>query len=127
MNATLLLESGLTYMVEISDEQVLLLCCQNIMHYKIIIIHIKSNFQAARLPLLCIVQMLLYSCSSVCCTILSLLPRSIRNLQIEHSLVCDERDRLTQELKRTPELIEKALADLKEQREPPYGSRHLLL
>lgn len=42
---------------------------------------------------------------------------SIRNLQIEHSLVCEERDRLTQELKRTPELIEKALADLKEQYE----------
>ncbi|KAM6907543.1 coiled-coil alpha-helical rod protein 1 [Xenentodon cancila] len=39
------------------------------------------------------------------------------SLQIEHSLVCEERDRLTQELKRTPELIEKALADLKEQYE----------
>ncbi|KAM4545279.1 coiled-coil alpha-helical rod protein 1 isoform 2-T2 [Odontesthes bonariensis] len=42
---------------------------------------------------------------------------SIPNLQMEHSLVCEERDRLTQELKRTPELIEKALADLKEQYE----------
>ncbi|KAL3971245.1 BRCA1-A complex subunit BRE [Sarotherodon galilaeus] len=42
---------------------------------------------------------------------------SIRNLQIEHSLVCEERDRLTRELKRTPELIENALADLKEQYE----------
>ncbi|XP_072231355.1 coiled-coil alpha-helical rod protein 1 [Leuresthes tenuis] len=42
---------------------------------------------------------------------------SIPNLQIEHSLVCEERDRLAQELKRTPELIEKALADLKEQYE----------
>lgn len=31
--------------------------------------------------------------------------------------MCEERDKLTQELKRTPELIEKALADLKEQRE----------
>ncbi|XP_030010956.1 coiled-coil alpha-helical rod protein 1 isoform X2 [Sphaeramia orbicularis] len=42
---------------------------------------------------------------------------SIRNLQTELSLVCEERDKLTQELKRTPELIEKALADLKEQYE----------
>ncbi|XP_051793696.1 coiled-coil alpha-helical rod protein 1 isoform X3 [Acanthochromis polyacanthus] len=42
---------------------------------------------------------------------------SIRNLEMEHSLVCEERDRLTQELKRTPELIEKALANLKEQYE----------
>ncbi|XP_041864972.1 coiled-coil alpha-helical rod protein 1 isoform X2 [Melanotaenia boesemani] len=42
---------------------------------------------------------------------------SITNLKIEHSLVCEERDKLTQELKRTPELIEKALADLKEQYE----------
>ncbi|XP_047462175.1 coiled-coil alpha-helical rod protein 1 [Mugil cephalus] len=40
---------------------------------------------------------------------------SLRNLQIEHGLVCEERDKLTQELKRTPELIEKALTDLKEQ------------
>ncbi|XP_069581638.1 coiled-coil alpha-helical rod protein 1 isoform X2 [Brachyistius frenatus] len=42
---------------------------------------------------------------------------SFRNLQKDHSLVCEERDKLTQELKRTPELIEKALADLKEQYE----------
>uniref|UniRef100_A0A8C5HT12 Coiled-coil alpha-helical rod protein 1 n=1 Tax=Gouania willdenowi TaxID=441366 RepID=A0A8C5HT12_GOUWI len=35
------------------------------------------------------------------------------SLQTEHKLVCEERDRLTQELKRTPELIEKALTDLK--------------
>ncbi|KAM9729417.1 coiled-coil alpha-helical rod protein 1 isoform 1-T1 [Menidia menidia] len=42
---------------------------------------------------------------------------SIANLQTEHSLVCEERDRLTQELKRTPELIEKALAELKTQYE----------
>ncbi|KAM7397811.1 hypothetical protein PAMA_005912 [Pampus argenteus] len=42
---------------------------------------------------------------------------SIRNLQTELSLVCEERDKLTQELKRTPELVEKALADLKEQYE----------
>ncbi|XP_028278349.1 coiled-coil alpha-helical rod protein 1 isoform X2 [Parambassis ranga] len=42
---------------------------------------------------------------------------SIRNLQAEHSLVCEERDKLAQELKRTPELIEKTLADLKEQYE----------
>ncbi|XP_038565124.1 coiled-coil alpha-helical rod protein 1 [Micropterus salmoides] len=42
---------------------------------------------------------------------------SITNLQTELSLVCEERDKLTQELKRTPELIEKALADLKEQYE----------
>ncbi|XP_040006815.1 coiled-coil alpha-helical rod protein 1 isoform X2 [Xiphias gladius] len=42
---------------------------------------------------------------------------SITNLQTELSLVCEERDKLTQELRRTPELIEKALADLKEQYE----------
>ncbi|XP_074467133.1 coiled-coil alpha-helical rod protein 1 [Sebastes fasciatus] len=42
---------------------------------------------------------------------------SITNLQTELSLVCEERDKLTQELKRTPELIERALADLKEQYE----------
>ncbi|XP_044079620.1 coiled-coil alpha-helical rod protein 1 [Siniperca chuatsi] len=42
---------------------------------------------------------------------------SITNLQTELRLVCEERDKLTQELKRTPELIEKALADLKEQYE----------
>ncbi|CAJ1064176.1 coiled-coil alpha-helical rod protein 1 isoform X1 [Xyrichtys novacula] len=42
---------------------------------------------------------------------------SITNLQTELSLVREERDKLTQELKRTPELIEKALTDLKEQHE----------
>ncbi|XP_078122540.1 coiled-coil alpha-helical rod protein 1 isoform X2 [Sander vitreus] len=42
---------------------------------------------------------------------------SLTNLQTELSLVCEERDKLTQELKRTPELIGKALADLKEQYE----------
>lgn len=41
----------------------------------------------------------------------------IRNLQTELRLVSEERDNLTQELKRTPELIEKALSDLKEQYE----------
>ncbi|XP_056141426.1 coiled-coil alpha-helical rod protein 1 [Lampris incognitus] len=40
---------------------------------------------------------------------------NIKNLQVELSLVCEERDKLTQELKRTPELIEKALADLRDQ------------
>ncbi|XP_028322599.1 coiled-coil alpha-helical rod protein 1 isoform X2 [Gouania willdenowi] len=41
----------------------------------------------------------------------------LSDLQTEHKLVCEERDRLTQELKRTPELIEKALTDLKLQYE----------
>ncbi|XP_055082750.1 coiled-coil alpha-helical rod protein 1 [Periophthalmus magnuspinnatus] len=41
----------------------------------------------------------------------------IRSLQTELRLVSEERDRLTLELKRTPELIEKALSDLKEQYE----------
>ncbi|KAK7925584.1 hypothetical protein WMY93_007894 [Mugilogobius chulae] len=45
----------------------------------------------------------------------------IRSLQAELQLVSVERDRLTLELKRTPELIEKALSDLKEQ----YESRLL--
>ncbi|KAM8897350.1 coiled-coil alpha-helical rod protein 1 isoform 3-T3 [Spinachia spinachia] len=40
---------------------------------------------------------------------------SITDLQAELTGVCKERDKLTQELRRTPELIEKALADLKEQ------------
>ncbi|XP_061607339.1 coiled-coil alpha-helical rod protein 1 isoform X3 [Phyllopteryx taeniolatus] len=48
---------------------------------------------------------------------LSLLRRSVRNLQMELSLVCQERSKLTQELKRTPQLIEKALADMKEEYE----------
>ncbi|XP_007563168.1 coiled-coil alpha-helical rod protein 1 [Poecilia formosa] len=42
---------------------------------------------------------------------------SISNLKIEHRSVCEERDQLAQELRRTPELIEKALADLKQQYE----------
>ncbi|XP_034539999.1 coiled-coil alpha-helical rod protein 1 isoform X2 [Notolabrus celidotus] len=42
---------------------------------------------------------------------------SITNLQTELSLLSEERDKLAQELKRTPQLIEKALADLKEQYE----------
>nr|XP_033955203.1 coiled-coil alpha-helical rod protein 1 isoform X2 [Pseudochaenichthys georgianus] len=42
---------------------------------------------------------------------------STTDLQTELSLACEERDKLTQELKRTPELIERALADLKEQYE----------
>ncbi|XP_008425823.1 coiled-coil alpha-helical rod protein 1 isoform X2 [Poecilia reticulata] len=42
---------------------------------------------------------------------------SISNLKIEHRSVCEERDKLAQELRRTPELIEKALADLKQQYE----------
>ncbi|XP_024121977.1 coiled-coil alpha-helical rod protein 1 isoform X2 [Oryzias melastigma] len=40
---------------------------------------------------------------------------SLINLQTEYNLICEERDRLTLELKRTPELMEKALADLQEQ------------
>lgn len=42
-------------------------------------------------------------------------PCSIANLRTELRLVCEERDKLTQELKRTPELIEKTLVHLKEQ------------
>ncbi|XP_047234220.1 coiled-coil alpha-helical rod protein 1 isoform X2 [Girardinichthys multiradiatus] len=42
---------------------------------------------------------------------------SIRNLRIEHSLLCEERDKLVQELRRTPELVKKALSDLKDQYE----------
>ncbi|XP_077361045.1 coiled-coil alpha-helical rod protein 1 [Festucalex cinctus] len=42
---------------------------------------------------------------------------SIRNVQIQLNLVCEERSKLAQELKRTPELIEKALADMKEEYE----------
>lgn len=40
--------------------------------------------------------------------------------------MCEERDKLTQELKRTPELIEKTLADLKEKCEYSYNSQHLI-
>nr|XP_061801163.1 coiled-coil alpha-helical rod protein 1-like [Nerophis lumbriciformis] len=42
---------------------------------------------------------------------------SIQNLQIELSLVSEEKLKLTQELKKTPELIEEALADMKEEYE----------
>lgn len=49
-----------------------------------------------------------------------LLPPSIRNLQAELNLVCEDRDKLAQELKRTPELIEKAMTDLREQCERPH-------
>ncbi|KAM3601611.1 uncharacterized protein V6R79_015667 [Siganus canaliculatus] len=42
---------------------------------------------------------------------------SLTNLQTELRLVCEERDKLTQELKRTPELIEKTVADMKGQYE----------
>lgn len=55
-----------------------------------------------------------------------MLPCSIRHLQTELSLVCEERDKVTQELKRTPELIEKALADLKEQCEHLHNSHHFI-
>lgn len=56
---------------------------------------------------------------------LSVVPCSFTNLQTELSLVCAERDTLTQELKRTPELISKSLADLKEQCEHPHASQHI--
>lgn len=38
----------------------------------------------------------------------------------------EERHKLTQELKRTPELISKTLADLKEQRKYAYKSQQLI-
>lgn len=41
---------------------------------------------------------------------------------MELHLVYEERDKLTKELKRTPELIEITLADLREQCEHPYNS-----
>ncbi|XP_041750991.2 coiled-coil alpha-helical rod protein 1-like [Coregonus clupeaformis] len=40
---------------------------------------------------------------------------SVRELQAELASACEERDKVTQELKRTPELIESALADVREQ------------
>ncbi|XP_021479019.2 coiled-coil alpha-helical rod protein 1 isoform X1 [Oncorhynchus mykiss] len=40
---------------------------------------------------------------------------AVTELQAELSSACEERDKLTQELKRTPELIESALADVREQ------------
>uniref|UniRef100_A0A8C2WNQ6 Coiled-coil alpha-helical rod protein 1 n=2 Tax=Cyclopterus lumpus TaxID=8103 RepID=A0A8C2WNQ6_CYCLU len=52
---------------------------------------------------------------------------SITNLQTELSVVCEERDKLTQELKRTPELIERTLADLKEQHERKLRQQQLAL
>ncbi|XP_061659552.1 coiled-coil alpha-helical rod protein 1 [Syngnathoides biaculeatus] len=42
---------------------------------------------------------------------------SIKNLQMELTLVCQERSKLAQELKRSPELIDKALAAVKEEHE----------
>lgn len=65
-------------------------------------------------------------CLFICSAILSVSPRSITNLQTELRLVCEERDKLTQELKRTPELIDKSLAHLKEQCEHPYNSQRPL-
>lgn len=48
-------------------------------------------------------------------------PRSVPNLQAELRSACEERDKLAQELKRTPELIDKSLAQLREQCERPYN------
>lgn len=42
---------------------------------------------------------------------------------MELHLIYEERDKLTKELKRTPELIEITLAELREQCEHPYNSR----
>lgn len=50
-------------------------------------------------------------------------PCSVRNLQAELRSACEERDKLAQELKRTPELIDKSLAHLREQCESPYNTR----
>lgn len=66
-------------------------------------------------------------CLFICSAILCVSPCSITNLQTELRLVCEERDKLTQELKRTPELIDKSLAHLKEQCEHPYNSQHPLI
>lgn len=66
-------------------------------------------------------------CSFICSATLSVLLCSSTNLLTELSLVCEERDKLTQELKRTPELIEKSLTDLKEQCEHPYNLQHLII
>ncbi|TNN88671.1 Coiled-coil alpha-helical rod protein 1 [Liparis tanakae] len=52
---------------------------------------------------------------------------SITNLQMELSVVCGERDELAQQLKRTPELIERTLADLKEQHESTLRRQQLAL
>ncbi|XP_061753702.1 coiled-coil alpha-helical rod protein 1 isoform X2 [Nerophis ophidion] len=48
---------------------------------------------------------------------------SIRHLQTELRFVCNENSKLRHELKRTPELIEKALADMKEQYENKLGQK----
>ncbi|TWW74881.1 coiled-coil alpha-helical rod protein 1 [Takifugu flavidus] len=48
---------------------------------------------------------------------------SVPKLQTELHLVYEERDKLTKELKRTPELIEKALTELREQYESKLGHR----
>lgn len=59
-----------------------------------------------------------------CMCIWCILPCSITNLRTELTLVCEERDKLTQELKRTPGLIDKTLADLREQCEHLTTSQH---
>lgn len=72
------------------------------------------------LPSKCVVGNCVIFVALLAPRVLSVLPCSITNLQTELSLVCEERDKLTQELKRTPDLIENALADLKEQCEHHY-------
>ncbi|KAM9385741.1 LOW QUALITY PROTEIN: coiled-coil alpha-helical rod protein 1 [Pholidichthys leucotaenia] len=61
------------------------------------------------------------------CSIRHLTSSSLGSLQLELSVVCEERDQLTQELKRTPELIDRALADLKEQYENKVKQQQLEL
>lgn len=68
-----------------------------------------------KLSLSCFFSLVSSAVSSSC-------PHSLTNLQTQLSLVCEERDELAQELKRTPQLIQKALADLKEQCERPHDS-----
>lgn len=98
---------------------------------RVISLHIKTAVfclvkSLARFVMHCAVASLPLS-SFICSATLSVLPCSITNLQTELSLVCEERDKLTQELKRTPELIEKSLTDLKEQCEHPYNLQHLII
>lgn len=62
------------------------------------------------------------ACLFICAAVMPLSPCSVPNLQAELRLACEERDKLAQELKRTPELIDKSLARLREQREHPYNS-----
>lgn len=61
-------------------------------------------------------------CLFICSALMPLSPRSVTNLQAELRSACEERDKLAQELKRTPELIDKSLAQLREQCESPYNS-----